>query len=328
MLVAVRGEIQFFEGGGHPSLEVTDARLVGESAYWQRIQALEATVRAEGLFDDARKTDLPSFPETVGIVTAAGSDAEADLIESIRSRYPGVDIISHDTSVQGDAAPAELTKAIAAVDASSADVLVVTRGGGSDIALRSFNAESVVRAVADATTPTVAAIGHETDTPLVDKVADVRAKTPTAAGAAVVADKATYDEQITEARDGIQAAFATQVSRWQHQQRTGVQDAYETVCAEWLDEQARAIDTATARHTTQWLQETTSDIDTAYTTLVNDWLTEQRSDIQRATTRLEQEHTFEAETAGLRRRNVILVAIIITLLVLLGLALAVITSII
>jgi exodeoxyribonuclease VII large subunit len=207
MLVAVRGTLHFFESGGHPSLEVTDAHLVGESAYWQRIAQLRENLESEGLLDDERKSSLPRFPREIGIVTATGSDAEQDLIESIHSRYPSVDIRVQGSTVQGSSAPAELANAIETLDQSQVDVIVVARGGGSDTALRVFNEESVVRAVVDAETPTVAAIGHDADEPLIDEVADERVKTPTAAGDAVVIDREEFQTRLEEAAEGVDAAF-------------------------------------------------------------------------------------------------------------------------
>lgn len=353
-LVAAKGELTFYEPAGYPSLAVESAHLVGESAYWQRIAALKEQLAEDGLFDAERKTDLPTFPQTVGIVTAADSDAEQDLVDTIHSRYPDVDLLLQDSTVQGSDAPTELKAAIEAVDDSPADVLVVARGGGSETALRTFNAEPVVRAVADAETPTVAAIGHDADEPLVDEVADERAKTPTAAGEVVVPEKATYRDELTTAREDIQEAYTVQTSRWLAEAREEVDQAAERLCADWLDVETTAVESEYARLVGGWLDRTTQgietaaagltkdwlntnraiidqragelsetwlsahrrDVQTAYADLAGGWVEDHRQAIEQEYQRIDREHSLQTEKEGLERTNKLLVAIIIVLLLL------------
>ena len=321
MVVAVRGELTFFEGGGHPSLEVSEVHAVGESAYWQRLEQLRAQLDTEGLFDDERKDSLPQFPETIGVVTAAGSDAERDIVESIHSRYPDVDILIHDSTVQGSAAVDELTTGIEAVDGSAADVLVVARGGGAETSLRTFDDETVVRAIAGAETPTVTAIGHEADRPLSDEVADVRVKTPTAAGDAVVPDKEAYLETVDEAVESVRAAYETQVFRWLGDQRDGVERAYQSLTGQWLADRRTALTVAQGRLVDEWLAETERDVQSAYTSLATEWIDTNRTAIEQETERLEREHEFEQEKSGLERRTTVLYVLVAVLCVLLLVAL-------
>jgi exodeoxyribonuclease VII large subunit len=263
MLVAVSGELKFYEGGGHPSLYVDEISLVGESAYWRRIEQLKSQLKSEGLFADERKDDLPTLPGRVGVATATNSDAEQDIVDSIHTRYPDVDIVVHDTAVQGDNAPDDITEAVRALDRPDIDVIIVSRGGGSDSDLRAFNEEPVVRAVAEAETPTVSAVGHEADEPLVDQVADARAKTPTAAGATVVPEKEGFTEQAQDAREGVQAGYQTQVLRWQGDHRERIGNEY-------------------ARLASQWFELTASDVDQGYSELAGNWLATTRPAIERS----------------------------------------------
>jgi len=322
MVAAVSGELTFFEGGGRPSLEVAAVHSVGESAYWQRVEQLRAELDDDGLFDPERKESLPQFPETVGLVTAAGSDAERDIVESIHGRYPAVDILIHDSTVQGSAAPGELTTAIETVDESAADVVVVARGGGSDTSLRTFDDESVVRAIAATETPTVTAVGHEADRPLCDEVADERVKTPTAAGEAVVPDQEAYLDTVDEAIESVRAAYETQVYRWLDDQRSGVDRAYRPLTDQWFDEQRSGVDGAHARLVDEWLASAERDVQSASTDIATEWIEANRTAINRETERIEREHAFEREKSGLERRTTVLYVLVAVLVALLLIAFA------
>jgi|GEM_PF-627405 len=322
MVVAVGGELTFFEGGGHPSLEVSEAHAVGESAYWQRVEQLRAQLDDDGLFDDERKDALPRFPETVGVVTAAGSDAEQDIVESIHARYPDVDILVHDSTVQGSGAPGELTAAIEAVDESAADVLVVARGGGSETSLRTFDDEAVVRAIAGTETPTVTAIGHEADQPLCDAVADERVKTPTAAGEAVVPEKAAYLDHVDESVERVRAAYETQVYRWLGDRREGIDRAYRSHATQWVDDQRTAVDVAHGRLAEDWIASAERDVESAYADIATEWVDANRTAVTQETERIEREYAFEQEKSGLERRTTVLYVLVAVLVALLLVALA------
>jgi exodeoxyribonuclease VII large subunit len=351
MIVAVKGTLNFFEGGGHPNLEVSEAHLVGESAYWQRIKALREQLDQEGLFDEDRKASLPLLPETIGLVTATGSDAEQDFIETVHRRYPDVDIVVANSTVQGDGAPKAVATAVRSLEEDDVDVTVVTRGGGSDTALRAFNEEPVVRAIAETETPTVVAIGHDADAPLVDDVADHRAKTPTAAGEVVVEDKSEKLEQLEEIQTAIKQAYDAQVRRWLNTTRKEIDTTYSTHCDQWVDSRQTAIDTEYAalasqwyetirqsveseyRNTTeqwvatrraavgseyehfidQWISTAKRDIDTAYRDHAQGWLTDHRDAIEQETARLEREHSFEQEKEGLEQQNTALLVLVVLL---------------
>lgn len=179
----VRASVDFYAERGNTQLSVIDYWPVGDSERSQALAALRSKLDAEGLFDDDRKRPLPEYPDHVGVVTSLSGSAREDFEQAVRERSPGVTITLCGASVQGDNAVRSLVGAIQTLDADpEVDVLVVTRGGGSDTDLWCFNEEPVVRTIADCTTPTVVAVGHEDDETLAEAVADRRAMTPTAAG--------------------------------------------------------------------------------------------------------------------------------------------------
>jgi exodeoxyribonuclease VII large subunit len=335
MVAAVRGTLQFYEGGGHPTCHVDEIHLVGESAYWHRIEQLEQTLEAEGLFADEQKASLPEFPATVGIVTAADSDAEQDVIETLHSRYPDVEVLVRDSPVQGTDAASELARAVRELDSEPIEVLIITRGGGSTTALRPFNEEPIVRTVAEADTPTVSAVGHDADEPLIDRVADTRVKTPTAAGETVVPNKETLLNELADAREAIEHQSTGHLSRWltdQHQaltdaaeQRTAqwltnhqleLERSYEGVVEPWLATNRTEISQGSAQTSASWTQNQRHGIQAASQSHIRQWLGAQRTGLEHAYSQLEQQHEFKTEREGLEQRNKILLAVIVALILL------------
>ncbi len=191
----------FWVGRGQLSMTAYDVRPVGVGALLARLEQLRATLAAEGLFAAERKRPLPFLPTRVGLVTGRESAAERDVVDNARRRWPGVAFAIENVAVQGPYAAAEVIAAIGRLDAeSSVDVIVVARGGGSVEDLLPFSDEALVRAVASCVTPVVTAIGHETDSPLVDYVADRRGSTPTDAAKLVVPDVSEESQRIRQLR--------------------------------------------------------------------------------------------------------------------------------
>jgi len=194
----------FWERSGKTSMDVLAIRKVGIGELLERIERLRQQLIKEGLTLAERKQPLPFLPNLIGLITGANSDAEKDVLQNAKLRWPEVRFKIQHTPVQGDKAAAEIIKAIQALDADSeVDVIILTRGGGSFQDLLVFSDEQVVRAVANCKTPIVSAIGHENDRPLTDEVADFRASTPTDAAKNVVPDVVDERKKISIALERI-----------------------------------------------------------------------------------------------------------------------------
>jgi exodeoxyribonuclease VII large subunit len=187
--------------GGSLTMQVFEMRRVGLGDLLERLERLKQQLRAEGLFDPARKKPLPFLPHCIGLVTGADSDAEKDVLRNAQLRWPSVRFRVHHSAVQGDRAVGELVAGIRALDADpEVDVIIVARGGGDFQNLLPFSDEAVVRAAAACETPLVSAIGHENDRPLLDEVADLRASTPTDAAKRVVPDVSDELAKVQQVR--------------------------------------------------------------------------------------------------------------------------------
>ncbi len=199
--VVVHVQPEFYAVRGTLSFRADQIRPVGIGELLAQLEARKNLLAAEGLFDPDRKKPLPFLPRKVGLVCGRGSDAERDVVENARRRWPGVAFEIREVAVQGVRAVSEVTAAVRELDAlAGVDVIVVTRGGGSVEDLLPFSDEGLVRAVAAAATPVVSAIGHEKDSPLLDLVADVRASTPTDAARKVVPDMAEQLRLVADLR--------------------------------------------------------------------------------------------------------------------------------
>lgn len=184
------------------SVNVQAIRPVGEGSLKRAAALLEAKLRAEGLFDDSRKRSLPYPPKRIGLITSGESAAYHDFIKIMCERWVGVQIELADVQVQGEASPGQIVAALEYFNTHEdpADVLVVTRGGGSAEDLGAFSTEQVTRAVAASRIPTIVAIGHEVDISLAELAADQRASTPSNAAQLLVPDKRHVIEQLEAAK--------------------------------------------------------------------------------------------------------------------------------
>jgi exodeoxyribonuclease VII large subunit len=207
----------FYAARGSLTMTAHDVRPVGVGALLARIEALRATLAAEGLFAAERKRPLPFLPRTVGLVTGRDSAAERDVVDNARRRWAGVEFAIENVAVQGPYAVTEVIGALQRLDADPAvDVIVIARGGGSVEDLLPFSDESLVRAVAATRTPVVTAVGHETDTPLVDHAADRRASTPTDAAKLVVPDVAEEVARLAQLRGRARRAVLARLDSESH----------------------------------------------------------------------------------------------------------------
>jgi len=189
MAIEVRAAPTIYEARGDFQLNVDAVRLAGLGALYEKFARLKARLEAAGWFAEARKRPLPRFPRAVGLVTSTQAAALADMLTTLRRRWPPLRVVIYATPVQGAGAAESIAEAIRVANArAEVDVLIVGRGGGSIEDLWAFNEEAVARAVVDSALPVVSAVGHETDFTICDFVADVRAPTPTGAAALVVPD--------------------------------------------------------------------------------------------------------------------------------------------
>ena len=179
--ILIRGRVSLYEPRGDFQVIVEHAEPAGEGALRQAFEALKAKLADEGLFADERKRPLPAVPRHLAIVSSASGAALQDVLHVIERRFPALTVTLLPVSVQGNEAEGQIRRALSRVDQVGADVVLITRGGGSLEDLWAFNLESVARAVAACPIPTVVAVGHQTDFVIAEFVADLRAPTPTAA---------------------------------------------------------------------------------------------------------------------------------------------------
>jgi exodeoxyribonuclease VII large subunit len=188
---------QFWAKNGRLSLQVLQLKKVGLGELLERIEKLRMALAAEGLSAPERKRKLPFLPKRIGLITGANSDAEKDVLQNARLRWPEVQFEVVHTLVQGERAVGEIIFAMQQLDAMpEVEVIIFARGGGSFQDLLAFSDEQLVRAAAALSKPFVSAIGHENDRPVLDDVADLRASTPTDAAKRVVPDVVEERRQL------------------------------------------------------------------------------------------------------------------------------------
>ena len=208
----VFGRVGVYEAGGQYQLYAERLRPAGSGELFQAFLRLKALLEEEGLFDPARKRELPPWPEVIGVVTSPTGAALRDVVHVLRRRFPLAQVLLAPTQVQGDAAPAGIVAALELLNRDSRPrVILLVRGGGSIEDLWSFNEEAVVRAVAASNIPVVSGVGHETDLVLTDLAADVRAATPSAAAEVATPDRATLRESLLQATADLQFEFGSQL---------------------------------------------------------------------------------------------------------------------
>jgi exodeoxyribonuclease VII large subunit len=202
--VILRVRPDFYAERGTLSLRATEIRQVGLGELLARIERLRQLLAAEGLFAADRKRRLPFLPHTIGLITGRASAAERDVVDNSRRRLPGARFRIENVATQGNTAVTEVIAALQRLDADpDVGVIVIARGGGGVEDLLPFSNEALLRAVADARTPVVSAIGHETDRPLLDLVADLAASTPTDAAKRIVPDLDAELGQLADLRSRL-----------------------------------------------------------------------------------------------------------------------------
>ena len=200
MKARVYGYPKIREQSGKFSLIIQKVEMVGEGTLKRAYELLKKKLTDEGLFDEARKRELPRLPQKIGVIASRDSAAFGDFKIIINNRWSGVEIILRHVFVQGEQAVADIVDAFAEFEKCDAEsrpeVLVLIRGGGSLEDLSAFNSEEVVRAMYNCRIPVVAGIGHERDVSLAELVADMRASTPSNAAEIVVPDRKDFISEL------------------------------------------------------------------------------------------------------------------------------------
>lgn len=194
MRVTITGAVSLFVRDGAYQLYAETMEQQGAGNLFQQFEALKRKLMAEGLFDPARKRELPFRPMVIGVATSKTGAAVRDIIRVAKRRDPGVGIVVAPCSVQGERAADEIVKSIRLLNRQGqSQVLLVGRGGGSMEDLWPFNEEKVARAIAESRIPVISCVGHETDFTIADFVADVRAATPSMAAEMAVPVRAELE---------------------------------------------------------------------------------------------------------------------------------------
>jgi exodeoxyribonuclease VII large subunit len=231
-LVELRGRLGVYEQRGDLQLIVESMSRSGQGALFEQFLKLKARLEHEGLFDAARKRELPTMPRGIGVVTSLGAAALHDVVTALRRRVPHIPVLVSPALVQGAGAPADLVRALsnlyqlaptgqglASDFASNAkatpgvciDVILLVRGGGSMEDLWAFNDEQLARTIALSPVPVVSGVGHETDFTIADFCADLRAPTPTAAAELVAQPRDVWLGALELAGERLAGAVLRQI---------------------------------------------------------------------------------------------------------------------
>jgi len=211
-VIRVKGKLTIYERQGRFQMNATFAEIAGVGALQRAFEQLKAKLAAEGLFDTDRKQTLPAFPRKIALVTSRTTAALRDVLRVLSRRLPADVVLCH-ASVQGKDAPPQLCAALDLADGCGADVIILTRGGGSIEDLWCFNDERLARKIAALNTPVISAVGHEIDFTISDFVADLRVATPSAAAERVLPLKSDIVATLRDLDKRIYRATMSHIER-------------------------------------------------------------------------------------------------------------------
>ena len=217
--VIVGGTIDVYERDGKYQLYAKHIVLDGAGLLYEKFEQLKRELEEQGMFSADYKQPIPRFIKTLGVVTADTGAAVRDIIQIATRRNPYVQIILYPAIVQGDQAAESIVNGIHALERHGVDVMIVGRGGGSIEDLWAFNERIVAQAVFDCSVPIISAVGHETDTTIIDYVSDMRAPTPSAAAELAVYDLRQLMGTMDTYRDLLTRSMNRQVRYRQEQAR-------------------------------------------------------------------------------------------------------------
>ncbi|MBO8176744.1 MAG: exodeoxyribonuclease VII large subunit [Bacillus sp. (in: Bacteria)] len=216
MNVLITGDITVYEQGGQYQIYVKEMQPDGVGELFVAFEQLKEKLQKEGLFAPERKKKIPSYPESIGVITSPTGAAIRDILTTIKRRYPIAKVTIFPALVQGERAAPSIVEAIRRANEFPIDVLIVGRGGGSIEELWAFNEEIVARAIAESTIPIISAVGHETDFTIADYVADLRAPTPTGAAELAVPNLDELMDKINVQTNRLLKAMRERVIQGTH----------------------------------------------------------------------------------------------------------------
>jgi exodeoxyribonuclease VII large subunit len=259
MQVVVQGRLTVYATRGKYQIDCDRMTAAGQGDLYLAFTALKEELAEQGYFDPDRKREIPAFPLKIGVVTSPTGAVVQDILSTLARRSPHCQIYLCPATVQGESAPEEIARAIATLQTTDADVLIVGRGGGSIEDLWAFNTLPVAAAIYQSRIPIISAVGHETDFTIADFVADLRAATPTAAAELVSqCDRDTLLQQIKLWENRFKRAVQLGMQNY-HQRLNILSDSYAFQNfgdrlhdrAQQLDEAERDLQKSLVRHLRQ-----------------------------------------------------------------------------
>ena len=248
--VICTGKLTIYPGQSKYQIVVSQMEMAGEGAMLKQLEERRRKLASEGLFDQDRKKPIPQMPSVIGVVTSPTGAVIRDILHRLNDRF-GVRVLVWGTLVQGPNAAGQVATAIRGFDAMPIDgalprpdLVIVARGGGALEDLWAFNEEEVVRAAADCSIPLISAIGHETDTTLIDYASDLRAPTPTAAAEMAVPVLGDLRARVGEAEARIQRAVGQRLENASTALRSSARALLDP--AEMIDRRSQVVDLAIA----------------------------------------------------------------------------------
>ena len=196
--VIVGGSVEVFEAAGKYQLYARQIEQTGGGALYEQYEKLKKEMEEMGMFDACYKQPIPRYVKRLGVVTASTGAAVRDIINVAKRRNPYIEIVLYPAIVQGEYAVSSIVEGIQRLEREGVDVMIVGRGGGSIEDLWAFNSREVAQAVFDCQVPIISAVGHETDTTIIDYVSDLRAPTPSAGAELAVCDMGMLLSQVEE----------------------------------------------------------------------------------------------------------------------------------
>ncbi len=216
MKIEAKGSVESYERDGRYQIYVSFVKKAGLGDLYERYLKLKEELEDFGLFSEVYKKDIPKFCRRIGIVTSGTGAAIRDIVSVSRRRNPYVELILYPAIVQGDFAAPSIVRGIEILDKLHVDCIIVGRGGGSLEDLWAFNEEVVARAIFDANTPIISAVGHETDFTIADFVADLRAATPSAAAELANFDYYHFVQNLGSIRYTLRSLMQSKMDRIGH----------------------------------------------------------------------------------------------------------------